>query len=139
VTLFAFDTDHFSLYQVGHPQVLRNVAIHANHAHALTVITVEEELTGWQRALRNAKDDARREHVYQRLAQTAEAFSGWIVLPFPLAAMQRHSSLLRARLNVGSFDLKIAAIALEYQATVVTRNIRDFGRVPGLAIVDWSV
>jgi tRNA(fMet)-specific endonuclease VapC len=53
--------------------------------------------------------------------------------------MQRHATLIRSRLNVGSFDLKIAAIALEYQATVVTRNVRDFGRVPGLTIVDWSV
>jgi tRNA(fMet)-specific endonuclease VapC len=139
VNPFIFDTDHLSLYQVGNARIIQNIARHVQHPLALTVATVEEQFSGWQRALRQARDNIRREHVYRRLADMAQGLAAWMILPFTLAAMQRHEGLVRARLNVGSFDLKIAAIALEYQATVVTRNIRDFGRIPGLAIVDWSV
>ena len=41
------------------------------------------------------------------------------------------------KLNIGKMDLRIAAIALEEDATVITRNLRDFQRVPGLKCENW--
>jgi tRNA(fMet)-specific endonuclease VapC len=43
------------------------------------------------------------------------------------------------RLNIGLMDLRIGAVALENGFTVITRNLRDFQRVPGLTCEDWSV
>jgi tRNA(fMet)-specific endonuclease VapC len=137
--LFLLDTDHLTLYQLGHPQVVANVARHVTDQLAISVITVEEQLTGWQRALHQAKDDARREQIYRRMALAVESLASWRVLPFSLSAMGRHAALVRQRLNVGSNDLKIAATALEHGATVVTRNRQDFARVPGLSHEDWTV
>lgn len=139
MTLYLLDTDHLSLYQTGHSVVVLNVLRHLTDSLAISVITVEEELTGWQRALRLARDDARRVAVYQRMAGTVESLAGWRVLPFTMTAMVGHAELIHRRLNVGSNDLKIAAIAMENRATVVTRNSRDFGRVAGLPLEDWSV
>lgn len=139
MSLFLLDTDHLTLYQMGHPQVLQNIARRLTDQLAISVITVEEQLTGWQRALHQAKDDARREQVYRRMALTVEALSGWRVLPLSRAALGRHATLMRQHLNVGSNDLKIAASALEHGAIVATRNLRDFGRVPGLSCQDWTI
>lgn len=39
---------------------------------------------------------------------------------------------------IGPYDLLIAAIAVVHNATLVTHNIREFGRVVGLQYVDWQ-
>ena len=36
-------------------------------------------------------------------------------------------------------DLKIAAIALTNHVALVTRNQRDFAKIPGLVLQDWSI
>ena len=47
-------------------------------------------------------------------------------------------SLKRMNLNVRKMDLRISAVVLEHGGVLVTRNVRDFQRVPGLPIEDWS-
>jgi len=39
---------------------------------------------------------------------------------------------------IGPYDLLIAAQALRLGATVVTHNLREFSRVPGLKLADWQ-
>lgn len=60
-------------------------------------------------------------------------------LPFDSAAALTHA---RARLDlrhqpIGERDLLIAAIALAHDLTVVTSNLAEFTRVPGLRCEDW--
>ena len=38
---------------------------------------------------------------------------------------------------IGPHDILIAATALRHQSTLVTRNVREFSRVPGLQRINW--
>ena len=63
-------------------------------------------------------------------------------LPFDDAAAE-HSSVLRHHLEsigqmIGPYDLQIAAIALANGCTLVTHNVSEFSRVPGLVVEDWQ-
>lgn len=62
----------------------------------------------------------------------------WPIVSFSAAAITRYADLKRQKLNIRANDLKIAAIALETGATVVTHNLADFRRVPGLTVEDWA-
>ena len=139
MSLYLFDTDSITLYQFGNILLLRNIMRHLGDRLAVSVITVEEQLVGWQSALRQARDDLRREEIYERMAGAVENLAGWRVFAYSLSAMNRHAAFTRLRLNVGSNDLKIAAIALEFGATIITRNLRDFRRIPGVIAEDWVV
>ena len=139
MSLYLFDTDSISLYQSGNVLILRNIMRHLSDTLAVSVITVEEQLLGWQSALRQARDDLRREGAYARMAGTVRNLAGWQVFAYPVSAMNRHTAFTRLRLNVGSNDLKIAAIALEFGATIIPRNLRDFRRIPGAIAEDWVV
>ena len=139
MSLYLLDTDHFSHYCQGTPRVVKQVLARLTHRLAISVITVEESLGGWQRSLSQAgRDRLRKANVYFRMARTAESIAGWTVIPFSIAAMDRYDVLRGLRLNVGGDDLRIAATALEAGATVVTANVRDFSRVSGLQIEDWT-
>jgi tRNA(fMet)-specific endonuclease VapC len=83
----------------------------------------------------------RRDHLslaYQSLADTVLFLARFRILAFPEPAVERYARLAASKFNVRKMDLRIAAIALEYDAVVVTRNLRDFQRVPGLPVEDWS-
>jgi len=61
------------------------------------------------------------------------------ITPFDHAAEAQYRLLRATRLPVGTLDLKIVAIAQVNNLILLTRNRRDFGRIPGLVLEDWSV
>ena len=137
--LFVLDTDILSLWQHGHANVGAHVAAHSQDELAITVITVQEQLDGWHLRLTRAKSRKQTADLYKRLADTVRFLSRIRILDYTEAAIERYDELRSQKLNVGKTDLRIAAIVLDHDACLVTRNTRDFGRIVSLGIEDWSV
>jgi tRNA(fMet)-specific endonuclease VapC len=57
--------------------------------------------------------------------------------PFDQRAAATFARLRQQGVRIGTMDLKIAAIALEHQALVLSGNLRDFHQVPGVHVEDW--
>jgi tRNA(fMet)-specific endonuclease VapC len=138
MSLYVLDTDHLSLYRYGHHEVSTHIEAMPADQLAVTIITIEEQLRAWYTQVRRARDAERLARAYQGLFEVAETSKLIRVLPFTRPAVERYLEL-RSRLpRLGKLDLSIAAIALEFDGIVMTRNRRDFEQVPNLQLEDWS-
>jgi tRNA(fMet)-specific endonuclease VapC len=138
MSLFALDSDTVSLLEKGHATVLARIASHPASEISVPVIVVEEALSGWYTMIRQAKTPRQLALGYDELASAVSVLAGIRILRYTESAVARFHVLSKSKLNVRANDLRIAAIALEHNATVVTRNVRDFIVVPGLTVEDWT-
>jgi tRNA(fMet)-specific endonuclease VapC len=138
MSLYVLDTDMLTLLEDGHPAVSRRFLEQRPEDLAITVLTVEEQLSGWYTEVRKAKRPGRLAWAYRRLADTVSFLAHLRILTYDEPAMRRYEQLRKAKIKIGGMDLRIAAVVLEHGAVLITRNSRDFRKIPGLQIEDWS-
>ncbi|HEX9002346.1 MAG TPA: type II toxin-antitoxin system VapC family toxin [Blastocatellia bacterium] len=141
--MFVLDTDHITLLEWGSGPVGQRLherirALPENEV-VTTVITYEEQTRGWMAYAARAKTTAQQVEAYRKLKRHLDLYCRLQLLEFDEPAGVEFEQLQRLRPRIGTMDLKIAAIALANNATVLTRNIQDFVRVPGLGVEDWSL
>ena len=100
----------------------------------ISVISVSELLYGVEQALTPAKRADRASFVEK------------IIRAIPVLDIQERTARIHAKLDVtldrqgnriGADDLWIAAQCIEHGLTLITRNLREFQRVPGLQVTQW--
>jgi tRNA(fMet)-specific endonuclease VapC len=136
------DTDALSiLFQVGDSLLARlesRLLREPSPRRVTTVVCVQEVLNGWLSHINASKTTAKLLLGYGRLQAAVEGCSEMELLPFDAVAQQQFEALRKVCRRVSTMDLRIAAITSIHGATLLTRNVRDFRQVPGLALEDWS-
>ena len=103
-----------------------------------TIVTFQEQMRGWLAALHKARSDNRLLLAYAELQSMLRDFCHLNILPFEVAAQNQFNRLRRQKIRIGTMDLRIASVAIATQSTLLSRNLRDFQRVPGLDVEDWT-
>ena len=136
------DTDHLTVLERGGPAALP-LQMRLDHIPAeeiaTTVVTYEEQMRGWLARAAQARTVERMLAAYSRLQSHIETFRDIPIVPFDEKAAAELMRLRQTRVRLGTMDLKIAAIALANDATLLSRNLSDFRRVPGLRVEDWTL
>ena len=137
--MILLDTDTYTLHQRAHERVVERCRT-AKEVPSITIATQIEILRGRYDDLFKAVDGDRVLRAQEVLAITLQHMAQFPVVPFDASAVTEFDRLrgTKGLRRIGRGDLLIAAIALANRATLVTRNSRDFRKVPGLQIENWA-
>ena len=131
--MLVLDSNTISYYFRGDPQVVPKLqAVRPADLRVPAIVEYE---------LRYGLLRLPQEAAAPRLEALAQLLRPMQMLPFD-AECAAHAARIRATLEaagtpIGPHDTLIAATALRHQASLVTRNAREFARVPGLQVLNW--
>jgi tRNA(fMet)-specific endonuclease VapC len=140
---YLLDTDHLSILQrKAGPEYLR-LATWITQFTALDfaccVVSLHEQLLGAHAFLDQAKNTGGLIRGYELMERLPRDYLTFDLLPFDTPSAAIYDRLLAQNLRIGTMDWRLAAIALSRNLIVLTRNLRDFGRVPGLSVEDRTL
>ncbi len=138
---FLLDTDHISILQrqtgSEYNALTARIAQVPRSDLALCIVSFHEQILGCNAYIVRAKASNDVVRGYRMFDRVLSAFVAAVVLAFDENASLVYDELVSKRVRIGTMDLRIASIALSHGLTLVTRNSRDFAKVPGLVIEDW--
>ena len=134
--MLVLDTDHLSEIdrESGNARMLLARLRQSGKHITTTIVSAEEQIRGLLAVLNKRTDAERRIAHYARFHRCIVRMSIWPLLPWNSVASDKLEQLRTEKIRLGVQDLKIASIVLTNNATLLTRNLRDFAKVPGLRI-----
>ncbi len=140
---YLLDTDHISFIQrrsgLEFARLITRMGQHAPADFALSIISFHEQVLGAHDFINRARTNTNIIRGYRLLLEICQGFAAAPVLPFDGQAVEIFDKLREQNVRLATMDLRIAAIALSCDLVLLTRNIRDFSKIPNLSIEDWTV
>jgi tRNA(fMet)-specific endonuclease VapC len=138
--MIVLDTDHVSMLKLlsgaRRDRLVARLALAAgSEPVGIPVVVVEESMRGWLAALAKERKPHRQVFAYRELAALFTFFARFPIIAFDDKAADTLGQL--GRIQIGTPDKKIAAIALANNALLLTANRRDFEQVPNLRFENW--
>ena len=133
------DTNHFT-YLVDETAAGRQLIARLQEVEAVaftTIITCQEVCQGWCALVNRKPSGEAQVFGYRQFQHSLDMLHELVVLPFDEEAAKLFHELQKQSFRVGAMDLKIAAICMAHDALLLTRNLVDFQKVPGLKVENW--
>lgn len=139
---YLLDTDHISFLQRRSSSEFTRLTARIGQCSttdfALSIVSFHEQVIGAHDYINRARNNADMIRGYVLLSETLQGFATAPVLLFDAEAIAIFDQLREQRVRISTMDLRIASIALSRGLILLTRNVRDFSRVPDLETENWT-
>jgi tRNA(fMet)-specific endonuclease VapC len=131
-----FDTSFLVAIERSSHHIEKVINGRENEPFGISVITVSELLHGIHRA-DSEKRRLKREAYVEKIIEV------FPIYPFDLSAARIYAriwaNLAKLGMTIGSHDLMIASTCISLGFSILTSDIRDYGRIEGLTIEKFEV
>ncbi len=138
---YLLDTDHISILQnrasQDHAKLSARVAARAWSDMSVCIVSFHEQSLGVHAYLNRAKTAEELARGYGFFDSILATYCAANVLLFDELAIAKADEIRKRRVRLGTMDLRIAATAIVNGLRLVTRNRRDFDKIPELTTEDW--
>jgi tRNA(fMet)-specific endonuclease VapC len=139
--MILLDTDHLTVLMYPespqHGLLTARMAKSDDPDFATTIVNAEEQLRGWLAKIGRQRRPHEQISSYDRLRKMLAFLRPFSLIAFDDGAADEFEHLRKAKVRIGSMDLKIACIALTQDALLLSANLRDFQQVPRLRVENW--
>ncbi|MEM7581048.1 MAG: type II toxin-antitoxin system VapC family toxin [Mastigocoleus sp.] len=140
---YLLDTDHLSILQRQSGQDFINLSNRMSDYplsdFAVSIVTFHEQILGSHAYINRAGNSDKVVKGYEMMMRLINDFKVLPFVSFDAVAAKAFDQLQSQRIQLPKMDARIASIALSRGLILLTRNHRDFGKVTGLQIEDWTV
>ncbi len=134
------DTDHLTVLtddrDKSYPQLVQKLES-AGEGFQLPLIVVEESIRGLFGMIHRYREVNRQLYGYSKLLHLLRLLKEIEVVPFDEPAAELVLRFQAQKIRTGVEDLKIASISISRNALLLSNNLKDFKRIPGLKVESW--
>jgi tRNA(fMet)-specific endonuclease VapC len=139
---YLLDTDHLSVLQRQTGEAYLNFSTRMSQCvlsdFAVSVVTFHEQFIGIHTYINRSRGEEELLRGYAKIVTLLKDFMTFSVVPFDRLALDEFRNLQRQKVGGSTMDLRIASIAFSRSLILLTRNQKDFNKIPGLQTQDWT-
>jgi|SRR5215475_11728237 len=139
--MIAFDTNVLTEILLGNAAFVARAALIPVRQQAVPVIVIEEIIRGRLNIIRQAEAGKARislERAYELFEETFSDARRLQILPYTSSAESLCHQWRQQGIRISTHDLRIAAICVAQGASLISRNRKDFERIPDLTVEFWE-